>query len=82
MVKLEQYGFRNGNYKRIIVTWGWNDEAKQQADKAGIELWDFPEIMLKIAENVSSREHFTDDTLRTLQLLVKSLAEKANQQSC
>lgn len=73
--KLKQYGFKNGEYTRIIVTWDWNEEAKKQADEADIELWDFREIMHEIAENASCSEYFTDDTLRTLQLLVKSVKE-------
>lgn len=74
--KLAQYGFSNENYERIIVSWGWTDEAKKQADEAGIKLWDFRRLMLDIAENASGREYFTDDTLRTLQLLVKSMQEE------
>ncbi len=76
LAKLKEYGFIDGQYERVIVTWGWTDEAKIQADEAGIKLWDFRGIMIDIAQNASSREYFTDDTLRTLQLLVKSLQEK------
>ncbi len=52
------------------------EEAKKQADEANIILWDFREIMLEIVQNASGREYFVDDTLRTLQLLIKSLREK------
>jgi hypothetical protein len=76
LAKLAEYGFRNMNYNRIIVSWGWTDDAKKQADTAGIELWDFRTIMVDIANKAYGREYFTDDTLRTLQLLVKSLQEK------
>jgi len=73
---LTSYGFNNGNYQRIIVTWGWTEEAKRQADEANIVLWDFRNLMLEIAENSKGRTYFGDDTLRTLQLLVKSMQEK------
>jgi hypothetical protein len=76
LVKLAQYGFNNDNYERIIVSWGWTDEAKKQADEANIQLWDFRDLMLEISKSASGREYFADDTLRTLQLLVKSLREK------
>jgi hypothetical protein len=72
LAKLVKYGFDN-NYEHIIVTWGWTDEAKKQADEAGIKLWDFREIMLDIVSAASGHEYFNDDTLRTLQLFVKSL---------
>jgi len=76
ITKLEEYGFRDDNYERVIVTWGWSADAKKQADEAGIRLWDFREIMVEVASRVSGREYYTDDTLRTLQLFVKSLQEK------
>ena len=76
LAKLQEYGFSDGNYERVIVSWGWTDQAKRQADEAGIKLWDFREIMIEIANKASGREYFTDDTLRTLQLLVKSLQGK------
>lgn len=73
--RLQEYGFAEDQYERVIVTWGWTDEARQQAEEADIRLWDFRRIMLDIAESASSREYFADDTLRTLQLLVKSFKE-------
>lgn len=76
LAKLAEYGFISGNYERVIVSWGWTDAAKKQADQAGIKLWDFRSIMLEIAKNAEGRTYFTDDTLRTLQLLVKSMQEK------
>ena len=35
--RLREYGFTNGNYKKVIVTWGWTEDAKREADAAGIE---------------------------------------------
>lgn len=71
--KLTQYGFQEGKYTKIVVTWGWTEGAKAMADEAGLVLWDFRELMKKVAKQCSSKKtYFTDDTLRTLQLFVRS----------
>src|SRR4030042_778865 len=63
-------GFKVGNYKKVIVTWGWTDEAAKEAEREGIELWDFRDILSAIAGACrDSRSYFADDTLRTIQLL-------------
>jgi len=72
--ELRKYGFEKGNYSKVIVTWGWTPEAKEVADKARIEVWDFRDLLHEIAS--ASKEHktyFTDDTARTIQLFAKSL---------
>jgi hypothetical protein len=72
--KLADYGFEENKYKRIIATWDATEEAKAAAVEAEIELWPFPEIMDKIAEQITrTRGYFTDDTLRTIGLYVRSL---------
>jgi hypothetical protein len=72
--KLQEYGFKKGQYSKVIVTWGWTDEAKAEADNSGIILWDFRELLRDIGEVFSDvRTYFTDDTLRTLQLFSKAL---------
>lgn len=76
--ELARYGFNNGNYQRIIVTLGWTEEAKRQADVANIILWDFRDLMLEIASISQGQTYFIDDTLRTLQLLLKSMSEKGS----
>ena len=48
--QLEKYGFRNGNYRKIIATWGWNDEAKTEAQREGIVLWDFRDLLNDLAD--------------------------------
>jgi hypothetical protein len=74
--RLGQMGFKPGEYAQVIVTWGWEDEAAQQAKAAGIELWDFREIIKEIAGTIrGSREYFTDDTLRTLNLFIHASDE-------
>ena len=73
---LKEYGFLPGKYKKIIVSWGWEEAAKKKATERGIELWDFRDILKEIA--VSSEKklvYFTDDTLRTLQLFARALKE-------
>ncbi|MBD3235949.1 MAG: hypothetical protein GF330_04540 [Candidatus Eisenbacteria bacterium] len=70
--KLEEYGLVQGNYGKIIVSWGWNDDVPLAAKQAGVELWDIRDILDEIAERSQSRRtYFTDDTMRTLQLLAK-----------
>lgn len=74
---LRIYGFKPGNYSKVIVTWVATNEAKREAHKKGIELWYFPEIMAEIADKFKNRKtYFTDDTLRTLHLYSKVLEEK------
>jgi hypothetical protein len=71
--KLKEYGFEGNNYTKVIVTWGWEEDALKQAKKAKVELWDFREILEAIAEACQdSRSYFADDTLRTVQLLQRS----------
>jgi len=73
LAELKKYGFKQGNYSKVIVTWGWVEEAKRQADREGIILWDFRDIIREIAETFHvTRTYFTDDTLRTIQLFVKA----------
>jgi len=66
---LERYGFRDRDYAKIIVSWGWTDEATQQADAVGIELWDFRDLMTEIVQAIKSEDcYFSDDIMRTLHL--------------
>ena len=72
MLELEKYGFKEGNYQKVIVSWGWTDNAKIQADSEGIILWDFRNILREIAETLRNKKtYFTDDTLRTIQLFMR-----------
>ena len=75
--RLGDYGFKDGEYTKIIVTWGWTEEAKREADKARIELWDFREVIGRIASAVRDQTvYFGDDTLRTIGLYVKASQDK------
>ena len=70
--KLKEYGFKPGNYTKVIVSWGWDDDIPEAAAKMGVELWDFQAILQQIAEMCrSDRTYFTDDTMRTLQLMAR-----------
>jgi len=76
---LKKYGFLPGGYTKIIVSWGWESAAKEEAEKNDIVLWDFRTILQEIA--VSSREkrsYFIDDTLRTLQLFARAVKFENN----
>lgn len=70
--QLRKYGFEQGNYRKVVVSSGWTDEAADEARKADIELWDFRKDVMQEIERVVKHEHsyFTDDTLRTIHLYV------------
>ena len=76
MDTLNKYGFYEGNYEKIIVTWDITDEAQEKANRLGIKIWLFKDIIHEIAKHIKDqRTHFTDDTLRTLQLYTKAEKE-------
>lgn len=64
---LAKYGFKPGEYKKVIVSWGWTDEAAKAAEEQDVELWDFRKIVVEIANaSQDSRSYYTDDTMRTI----------------
>lgn len=66
---LADYGFTQGDYTRVIVSWGWEEDVPALAQKHKIELWDFRDLMREIAAAFQdSKVYFTDDTMRTLHL--------------
>lgn len=72
--KLRSYGFMPGNYAKIIVTWKWDADVPEAARMVGIELWDFRSILKEIAKaTATDRTYFTDDTMRTLQLMARAI---------
>ncbi|WP_022721174.1 hypothetical protein [Rhodopseudomonas sp. B29] len=74
--KLSEYGFKDGAYKKVVVTWDWTPDAKATADAQNIELWDFRMLMRDIATSIQhSRGYFTDDTLRTINLFMRALVD-------
>lgn len=71
---LANYGFSGDNYKKIIVTWDWTDGAEQVAIKNGITSTRLKDILQKIQDTFGkSKSYYSDDTVRLLQLLKKSL---------
>src|ERR1035437_67680 len=75
---LAKYGFKSGEYKKVVVSWGWTDEAAKGAASGGVILWDFRELMREIAHaSMDRRTYFTDDTMRTIQLFAKATSERS-----
>ena len=77
IARLRDYGFKRGNYSKVVVTWGWTEEAARTAKKKHVILWDFRDLVDEIAEaSKLQRSHFTDDTIRTLQLSMRALGHR------
>ena len=73
LARLAEYGFHEGDYRKVVVSWGWTEDAARKANEEGIVLWDFRDILREIADSVGAgRVYHTDDTLRTLQLFYKA----------
>lgn len=67
--KLAEFGFEQGSYQKIIVTWDCDPDVEVKAAHQGIDIWKFKDLLVEIATKFKSdRTYFTDDTLRTLQL--------------
>jgi len=72
--KLRIFGFLPKNYTKVVVSWGWDVDVLAAAEEAGVELWDFKNILKEIAhKSRSDRTYFTDDTMRTLQLMAMAM---------
>lgn len=71
--KLSEYGFRDGRYRKVIVTWGWQAGVREKATIEDIELWDFRDLVKEIIKALQGkRTYFTDDTMRTLHLYARA----------
>jgi len=69
--KIKEFGFSGENYKKIIVCWQVkDDEVKRYAKKKGIEIWELKEKMKKLRKKLGET-YYSDDILRTLQLVNK-----------
>jgi hypothetical protein len=76
--KLKDFGFMPGNYTKVIVSWGWEEDVPAAAKQAEVELWDFKNILKEIAQKSRiDRTYFTDDTMRTLQLMATTTGREA-----
>ena len=72
--KLKAFGFVPGNYTQVVVSWGWEKDVPEAATQAGVMLWDFRDILTEIAQKSRSHStYFTDDTMRTLQLMAMAM---------
>jgi len=79
--ELLRRGFSPGSYRRVIVSWGWKPGVEQAAKEAGIELWDFRDILQKLRDEMRGKSsYFKDDTLRTVQLLELAKKEEAKRE--
>lgn len=71
--EIARFGFKPSHYTKVIVTWGWEEEARVEAERNDIVLWDFRQILTEIAQTCrGSKAYFGDDTLRTIQLIERS----------
>ena len=78
LAELKKYGFVQGNYQRIIVTWGATEDAEVVAKENEILLWDFRDIVQQIAHaNRDHKTYFTDDTARTIQLFAMAAERRS-----
>ena len=70
---LAEYGFKNDNYSKIVVAWGYTDDVPLKAQELNITIWAFPEIMARLTELFKdNRIYYIDDTLRTLHLYYRA----------
>lgn len=68
--KLGEYGLLPGQYRKVVVIWSWNQEAQAMANEKSVILWALPQVLREVSQFVAHRtEAFTDEILRTLQLL-------------
>jgi hypothetical protein len=75
--KLETFGFLPGNYTKVIVSWGWDEDVSVAASRSCVELWDFRKILDDIAQKSRvDRTYFSDDTMRTLQLMAMATSRE------
>lgn len=75
--RLREFGFLPGNYEKVIVSWGWDNNVPTAANLVGIKLWDFRDILNEIAREIGKdKTYYKDDTLRTLQLMAKAAKTK------
>lgn len=74
--KLAEYGCQEGGIRRAIVTWDCKDGVVEAATELGVEVWLLPELMREIATLArAGKEYFSDDTLRTITLFARGMAQ-------
>jgi len=55
---LLDYGFTPGSYSKVIVSWGWTEEADEKAKAEKVILWDFRVLIQEIGESFQRQEVF------------------------
>ncbi len=74
---LKEYGFEEGNYQKIIVTWDWDVDVEPIAKENAIRLLRFKDILHEMQDKFGNDpSYYSDDTVRLLQLLKKSEMKK------
>ena len=67
--KLREFGFSGNKYKKIIVTWGVAEpDVHEYAKKHGIEVWELKNKLKELIDEIGLT-YYSDDILRTLQLV-------------
>jgi len=65
---------QRGDYRNVVVSWGWTAEARKAARAAEIELWDFRQMVREIDGSFRLEgDRFTGETRRTIAVLSYSL---------
>lgn len=65
---LRAFGFEKENYKKVIVSWGATNEARDRLTDEGIEVWNFPDMLTKLFE-ATARSGYLSDEERIFQLI-------------
>lgn len=69
----DSYGFDANSYRKIIVTWGAEEEAMRMAEANGIEVWLLPQLIKEIEGQFGKESgYYRDDTIRILHLATKT----------
>ncbi len=69
--KIKEFGFKDGNYNKIIVCWAiQNSKVKDYAKNKGVKVWELKEKIKELMKELGET-YYGDDILRTLQLVGK-----------
>jgi hypothetical protein len=74
--RLARLGCPSGKFRRVIVTWDWEEGVEEAPLAERIELWSLPALMHEIAQKKSreGRVYPADDILRTIDLFARGLS--------
>ena len=76
MVELfKQIGIDYAKVQKIIVAWDAQPEAVQEAEQHSIGVWLMPDLIREMLASVKrSKAYYSDDTMRTIQIVGRTLA--------